>query len=106
MSLDLAEALTAQGKHRHALRLLTSCEGSLRQWRMHGEGLAAWRLVVAAAAAAGSADRAGGGNAGGGSRGGGGWSDEEAEAVQALLRAAALYFRRAWRRALPFAGLA
>jgi hypothetical protein len=103
VSLDLAEALTAQGKRRHALRLLTSCEGSLRRWRMHAEGLAAWRLVLAAAS--GTAEMADGG--GGGGAAGGDWEREaDVQAAQALLRAAALYFRRAWRRALPFTGLA
>jgi hypothetical protein len=90
VSLDLAEAWTAQGKRRHALRLLGSCEASLRRWRMHAEGLAAWRLVLAAA-------------------GGGGGAAAAAEGVGArraevVLREAGLYFRRAWRRAVPFPG--
>jgi hypothetical protein len=89
VSLDLAEAFTAQGKGRHALRLLGSCEASLRRWRMHGEGLAAWRLVVDAAGAAGAEDAAA----------------EGARRAQVVLREAALYFRRAWRRALPFPGV-
>jgi tetratricopeptide (TPR) repeat protein len=79
VSLDLAEALIAQGKSRHALRLLGACQVNLGSWGMHAEGMAAWRLlldVTGAGADAGSA--------------------------AALLREAALYFRRAWRRALPF----
>jgi hypothetical protein len=82
VSLDLAEAFTAQGKNRHALRLLGTCQASLRRWRMHDEGLAAWRLVLEAAGAEGAA----------------------AGRARTVLREAALYFRRAWRRALPFPG--
>jgi hypothetical protein len=67
----------AQGKGRHAWRLLSRFQGTLRRWHMHTEGMAAWLLLVEAAAG-------------------------EAGRAQALARAAALYFRRAWRRAAPF----
>jgi hypothetical protein len=77
VSLDLAETYIAEGKSRHAIRLLKVFHALLRHWRMHTEGMAAWLLLVEAAAG-------------------------EAEAAQALTREAALYFRRAWRRALPF----
>jgi tetratricopeptide (TPR) repeat protein len=77
VSLDLAETYLALGKSRHALRLLTSMGGTLRRWRMHAEGMAAWLLLIEAAAG-------------------------EAGKAQALARAASLYFRRAWRRAAPF----
>jgi hypothetical protein len=79
VSLDLAEVLIAEEKRRQALRLLVRCEGRLRRRGMHAEGLAAWDMVVAA----------------GGDRG----------QLQGLLREAALYFRRAWRRAAPFRGM-
>jgi hypothetical protein len=77
VSLDLAEAFLAQGKRRHALRLLTTFQATLVHWRMHSEGLAAWLLLVREAAA-------------------------ETRQAQSLLQEAALYFRRAWRRRLPF----
>jgi tetratricopeptide (TPR) repeat protein len=77
VSLDLAETYLAQGKGRHAWRLLSRFQGTLRRWQMHTEGMAAWLLLVEAAAG-------------------------EAGRAQALARAAALYFRRAWRRAAPF----
>jgi tetratricopeptide (TPR) repeat protein len=83
VSLDLAEVWMAQGKIRPALRLLRRCEESLRDWRMHREGMAAWVVLLNAAAAA----------------------DGDLERAQGLLREAAQYFRRAWRRALPFARL-
>lgn len=78
VSLDLAEAYLAQGKARHAGRLLGAFHRHLGQLRMHPEGMAAWRLLIGAAACDTSA------------------------AVQALTRQAALYYRRAWRRPLPF----
>jgi tetratricopeptide (TPR) repeat protein len=77
VSLDLAEAYLAQGKRRHAERLVRSFHAILRQWRLHGEGLAAWLLLVEAA-------------------GGGG------DRAQALTREMARYFRRAWRRPHAF----
>ena len=78
VSLDLAEAYMAQGKTRHALRLLKTFHTTLGQWRMHPYGMAAWLLLVEAAAG-------------------------EAGQARALTREAALYFRRSWRRPLPFA---
>jgi hypothetical protein len=77
VSLDLAEAYIAQGKVRHALRLLKSFQLTLRAWRMHANGLAAWLLLQEAAAT-------------------------EAARAQALTRDASLYFRQAWRRPFPF----
>jgi tetratricopeptide (TPR) repeat protein len=82
VSLDLAEVLMAREKRRQALRLLASCAARLRRRGMHAEGLAAWEALVAAAA---------GGDGG---------------SVAGLLREAALYFRRAWRRATPRRGTA
>jgi hypothetical protein len=77
VTLDLAETYLAQGKIRHALRLLTSFQATLLHWRMHSEGLAAWLLLLREAAT-------------------------EATRAQALAQEASLYFRRAWRRSLPF----
>jgi tetratricopeptide (TPR) repeat protein len=77
VSLDLAETYIAQGKSRHAIRLLKTFHSILRHWRMHTEGIAAWLLLMEAAAG-------------------------QAERAQALTREMALYFRRAWRRSLPF----
>jgi tetratricopeptide (TPR) repeat protein len=77
VSLDLAETYIAQGKTRHAIRLLKTFHAILGHWRMHTEGMAAWLLLVEAAAG-------------------------EAGRAQALTRDAALYFRRAWRRAAAF----
>ena len=77
VSLDLVEAYLAQGKRRHALRLLASFQDTLIRWRMHQEGLAVWLLLLREAAA-------------------------ESARAQALTHEAALYFRRAWRRRLPF----
>jgi tetratricopeptide (TPR) repeat protein len=79
VSLDLAETLMAQGKTRHALRLLKAFQALLGEWHMHTEGTAAWLLLIEAAGG-------------------------EAARAQALTRDAALYFRRAWRRAFPFPG--
>jgi hypothetical protein len=78
VSLDLAETYIARGKTRHAVRLLRIFHRTLGSWRMHAEGLAAWLLLVEAAAG-------------------------EAARAQALAREAALYFRHAWRRPVPFA---
>jgi tetratricopeptide (TPR) repeat protein len=80
VSLDLAEAFLAQGKRRHALRLLTTFQATLVHWRMHSEGLAAWLLLVRLVREAAA----------------------ETSRAQALTQHAALYFRRAWRRRLPF----
>ena len=77
VSLDLAASYLAQGKSRHALRLLASFQHTLIHWRMHPEGLAVWLLLLRESAA-------------------------ESARAQALTREAALYFRRAWRRRLPF----
>jgi tetratricopeptide (TPR) repeat protein len=79
VSLDLAEVYIAQGKTRHAIRLLKSFHGILGQWGMHTEGMAAWLLLIEAAAG-------------------------ETRRAQDLTRQAARYFRWAWRRPLPFAG--
>jgi hypothetical protein len=76
-SLDLVETYIAQGKARHALRLLKAFHGILGHWGMHTEGMAAWLLLIEAAAG-------------------------EAGRAQALTRQAARYFRWAWRRPLPF----
>jgi tetratricopeptide (TPR) repeat protein len=103
VSLDLAEAWTALGKRRHALRLLGSCMESLRRWRMHAEGLAAWGLVIEAAgggAGAGGVEGVGGAGAGGGAAGAG----VGARRVEVVMREAGRYYRRAWRRAVPFPG--
>ena len=81
VSLDLAETYATRGKARHAVRLLKACHALLRQWSMHAAGIAAWLLLVEAAAG-------------------------EAGRLQALTREAALYYRRAWRRELPFPGAA
>jgi hypothetical protein len=81
VSLDLAEAYLSQGKTRHAVRLLRTFQGFLGQLRMHAEGMAAWLLLIDAAAG-------------------------EAANAQALTRQAGLYFRRAWRRPIPFAARA
>jgi hypothetical protein len=78
VSLDLAEAYLAQRKTRHAVRLLKTFQGFLRHFQMHAPGMAAWLLLIDAAAG-------------------------EAATAQALTRQAGLYFRRAWRRPLPFA---
>jgi hypothetical protein len=78
VSLDLAETYIARGKTRHAVRLLRLFHRTLGSWRMHPEGLAAWLLLVEAAAG-------------------------EAARAQALTREAALYFRQAWSRPVPFA---
>lgn len=77
VSLDLAEAYLAQGKRRPALRLLASFHQRLLRWRMHSDGLAAWLLLLREAGAPGGLP-------------------------PDLTRDAALYFRRAWRRRLPF----
>jgi len=77
--LDLAEVWTAQGKRRPAVGLLRKSEVWLRDWGMHREGLAAWVMVREAAGA----------------------DDGDIESAQGLLREAAHYFRRAWRRPLP-----
>lgn len=95
VSLDLAEAWTALGKRRHALRLLGSCLASLRRWRMHAEGLAAWRLVIEAAGAGSAAD---------GAAGGPGPAGVGARRAELVMREAGRYYRRAWRRAVPFPG--
>jgi hypothetical protein len=78
VSLDLAEAYLEQGKTRHAVRLLRTFQGFLGHFQMHAAGMAAWLLLIDAAAG-------------------------EAPSAQALTRQAGLYFRRAWRRPLPFA---
>jgi predicted Zn-dependent protease len=78
--LDLAEVWTAQGKVRSAVRLLTRSEESMRTWRMHREAMAAWGAVREAAGSCAG----------------------DVELTQDLFREAAHYFRRAWRRALPF----
>jgi hypothetical protein len=77
VSLDLVGSYLAQGKSRHALRLLVSFQDTLIHWRMHPEGLAVWLLLLREAAA-------------------------ESVRAHALTQKAALYFRRAWRRRLPF----
>jgi tetratricopeptide (TPR) repeat protein len=77
VSLDLAETYLAQGKTRHAVRLLKSFQGILAAGRMHAEGIGAWLLLVEAAAG-------------------------ETLCAQQVLRQAASYYRRAWRRELPF----
>jgi tetratricopeptide (TPR) repeat protein len=79
VSLDLAETYIARGKTRHAIRLLKTFHRLLGHWQMHSEGMAAWLLLVEAAAG-------------------------EAGRAQALTREAALYFRRAWPRVVPFSG--
>ena len=78
VSLDLADTYLAQAKPRHALRLLKTFHTTLAHLQMHPEGMAAWLLLIQAAAG-------------------------ETAAAQALTRRAALYFRRAWKRPMPFA---
>ena len=73
VTLDLAEVFLAQGKGRHAMRLLRCFHGILGKWEMHTEGMAAWLLLVEAAKG-------------------------EVGAAQAVTREAARYFRRGWRR--------
>lgn len=73
VTLDLAEVYLAQGKRRHAMRLLKCFHGILGPWGMHTEGMAAWLLLVEAAKG-------------------------EAATAQALTREAARYFRWGWRR--------
>jgi hypothetical protein len=73
VSLDLAEVYLAQGKGRHAMRLLRCFHGILGKWGMHTEGMAAWLLLVEAAKG-------------------------EVGAAQGVMREAARYFRLGWRR--------
>jgi hypothetical protein len=77
VSLDLADTYLAQAKPRHALRLLKTFHTTLAHLQMHPEGMAAWLLLIQAAAG-------------------------ETAAAQALTRKAGLYFRRAWKRPMPF----
>jgi hypothetical protein len=77
VSLDLAEIFLAQGKTRHAVLLLRRFEPTLRLFKMHSHGMAAWLLLREALAT-------------------------EAARVPSLLREAALYYRQAWRRPVPF----
>jgi|HubBroStandDraft_3_1064219.scaffolds.fasta_scaffold11865_3 tetratricopeptide (TPR) repeat protein len=77
VSLDLAEVFVARRKTRHAVLLLRRFEPTLRLFKMHPHGMAAWLLVREALGT-------------------------EAAHARSLLREAALYFRQAWRRPLPF----
>jgi hypothetical protein len=110
VSLDLAEVLLAQGKRREALLLLGSCQASLHRWRMHAEGMAAIRMALDAVQGEERGEEAPSGRAA---------PAHEASAPAAaatpapapappgpaaVLAEVALYFRRAWRRALPFRG--
>jgi tetratricopeptide (TPR) repeat protein len=77
VSLDLAELFLAQGRTRHAVLLLRQFQPTLRLFKMHSHGMAAWLLVQEAMAT-------------------------EAARARPLVREAALYFRQAWRRPFPF----
>jgi hypothetical protein len=48
VTLDLAEVYLAQGKRRHAVRLLRVFGGMLREWRADGEAVGAWAGLVEA----------------------------------------------------------
>jgi hypothetical protein len=90
VSLDLAEVLLAAGKRRQAALLARWFEPRLRLFKMHGHGMAAWLVVREALGV--EAGRVGEALA----------SEVARERVGVMLREAALYYRRAWRRAVPF----
>ena len=77
VSLDLVETYLAQGKIRHAIRLLRTFRAILTKCRMHTEGIAAWLLLEEV-------------------------TRTQPPRAQALSREAVLYFRQAWRRPMPF----
>ena len=44
VSIDLAEAYSAEGKLEEAVKLVTDFLPVLRSWGMHSEGLAMWKV--------------------------------------------------------------
>jgi hypothetical protein len=120
VSLDLASVFLERERPRAAGRLLGLVGERLRKWGMHAAGLRVWegvRGAVARAEVTGGClgedgDRPGpawggdrrGYEVGGDGRAGAGPAEGDGVGALLMTRKASLYFRRAWRRPLEFAG--